>query len=138
MEKSQKRIIGRLERVDIPKWDLYGIEAKVDTGAYTSSLHCHEINLKGDKSVVAIKLLDPSYNNYKKEYLKLPVHEIRKVKSSNGLSEKRIIVDTTIVLASTEINTVLSLTDRSNMRYPLLIGRRTLQGQFLVDVDKNF
>ena len=40
---DDKRIIGRAEIIDIPDWDLYGIKAKIDTGAYTSSLHCHHI-----------------------------------------------------------------------------------------------
>lgn len=138
MELSLNNIIGRLERVDIPEWDLYDLEAKIDTGAYTSSVHCHYINLINDKSLVEFKLLDPNHENYSSRTIQMPVHETQQVKSSNGMSEERIIVKTELVIAAQKIQTLLSLTDRSEMRYPLLIGRRLLKGRFLVDVDKKF
>lgn len=138
MSATSKKIIGRLERVDIPKWNLYDLEAKIDTGAYTSSLHCHYIQTYNNNSMVEFKLLDPSHEDYSKELLKMPVYNAKQVKSSNGMSEERIIVKATIVLATLEVETQLSLTDRSEMRYPLLIGRSLLQGRFLVDVDRKF
>ncbi|HYW34082.1 MAG TPA: RimK/LysX family protein [Balneolaceae bacterium] len=132
--------IGRLERVDIPEWNLYDLEAKIDTGAYTSSLHCHHIKVEENngKSMVRFKLLDPSHSDYNDKALKLPVYKTKNVKSSNGISEERIIVKTKIVLAGKGIKAQLSLTDRSEMRYPLLIGRRLLKGRFLVDVSRKF
>jgi hypothetical protein len=138
MSSTSKITIGRLVKVDIPKWNLYGLEAKIDTGAYTSSLHCHYIRSFDDKSMVEIKLLDPDHESYNRKPLKLPIDNTKQVKSSNGISEERIIVQTTIVLAKIEIETSLSLTDRSGMRYPLLIGRSSLEGRFLVDVDRKF
>ena len=35
-----KKIIGRLEKVSFPAFQLHNIDAKIDTGAYTSSIHC--------------------------------------------------------------------------------------------------
>jgi hypothetical protein len=138
MTFTSKIIIGRLERVDIPKWDLYGLEAKIDTGAYTSSFHCHHIQVINGNYMVEFKLLDPSHEDYNRRALKMPIYDTKKVKSSNGISEDRIIVKATIVLASVEIETRLSLTDRSEMRYPLLIGRSSLKRRFLVDVDRKY
>ena len=134
------QIIGRLERVDIPEWELFELNAKIDTGAYTSSLHCHhiEINSGSDGSTVRFNLLDPSHEAYNEKLLELPVYKSKKVKSSNGQSEERIIVQTNIVLAGQTIKAELSLTDRSEMRHPLLIGRKLLKGRFLVDVNKKF
>lgn len=133
---TEKTVIGRLERVDIPEWELYDIEAKIDTGAYTSSVHCHHIQLDSDNSMVEFKLLDPTNDSYNNRTLKMPVYDTHQVKSSNGISENRIIVKTSIVITATEIETQLSLTNRSEMKYPLLIGRRLLKGRFLVDVDQ--
>jgi hypothetical protein len=138
MTSTSKIIIGRLERVDIPKWDLYGLEAKIDTGAYTSSFHCHHIQVVDCNSMVEFKLLDPSHEDYNHRTLEMPIYDTKKVKSSNGISEERIIVRATIVLAEVEIETRLSLTDRSEMRYPLLIGRSSLKRRFLVDVDRKY
>jgi hypothetical protein len=138
MTSTSKITIGRLERVDIPQWDLYDLEAKIDTGAYTSSLHCHYIHVFDDRSMVEIKLLDPSHDDYNHASLRMPIYSTKQVKSSNGISEERIIVQATIVLATVEIEAQLSLTDRSEMRYPLLIGRSLLEGRFLVDVDRKF
>lgn len=50
--------------------------------------------------------------------------------------EERYIIKTTIKLGKKKINTTLSLSDRANMRYPVLIGRRFLKGKFVVDVGR--
>lgn len=128
-------IIGRIEKVDIPNWNIHGIEAKIDTGAYTSSLHCHCITPIADDKV-RFNILDPSHEEYNDKTFELPIFKKKKVKSSNGMSEERIIIRTTLVLANKKFKAQLSLTDRSAMRYPLLIGRKLLSGHFLVDVSK--
>lgn len=139
-KKKSLKIIGRSERVDIPEWDLYELSAKIDTGAYTSSLHCHHIDPFESKEgpMVCFNLLDPSHDTYNDRPFKLPVFKTKSVKSSNGQTEERIIVKTVIILAGRKIEAQLSLTDRSEMRYPLLIGRKLLKGRFLVDVRRKF
>ncbi len=136
-EKNQSKlpVLGRTEKVDIPDWNIYGIHAKIDTGAYTSSLHCHHIAPTIDNKV-RFNLLDPSHDDYNEKLIELPIFKIKAVKSSNGTSEERIVIKSTIVLAGKELEAQFSLTDRSEMRYPLLIGRRLLKGRFLVDVSK--
>lgn len=135
---DDKRIIGRAEIIDIPDWDLYGIKAKIDTGAYTSSLHCHHIERvrENGKEYVRFNLLDPSHETYNEKLLKLPIFKSKKVKSSNGVSEERFIVKTKLRLLDKELEAELSLTDRSEMRYPVLIGRKLIKGHFIVDVSK--
>ncbi len=68
----------------------------------------------------------------------MPVHKIKKVKSSNGKTEERIFVKTVIELAGKQYKAELSLTDRKDMKYPMLIGRKYLQGRFLVDVSLQY
>ena len=134
-------IIGRVERVNFPEWELFDIDAKIDTGAYTSSLHCHHIHVfkKNNKRYVRFNLLDPSHEIYNEKLFELPVYKSKKIKSSNGLSEKRIIVKTTIQIANKNLQAELSLTDRSKMRYPVLIGRKLIRkGHFLVDVARTY
>lgn len=134
MSAKEKRIIGRTERIDLPLLGLEKIDAKIDTGAYSSSLHCHHIEING--SEVKFNLLDPEHPDYNERLYTLPVHDVRTVKSSNGLSEGRIFIQTDIVLFNQRQKIELSLTDRSEMKYPILIGRTFLEGQYIVDVSR--
>lgn len=133
-------VIGRLESIDFPQWDLYGIDAKIDTGAYTSSLHCHHISAvtKGDADYVRFNLLDPSHETYNDKLFELPIHRKKVVKSSNGAREERFVVKAEIRLFEKRYTIQLSLTDRSEMKYPVLIGRKFINGRFLVDVSEKY
>lgn len=138
MKKTNKEIIGRLEIVDLPKWDIKEIEAKIDTGAYSSSLHCHNIKEyeKNGAKWVKFNLLDPEHPSYNERLFSLPVSDIREVKSSNGQTELRVFVKTKIIFFNKEHDIELSLTNRSEMKYPILVGRKFLKNKFLVDVSK--
>lgn len=140
LKKDNLQIIGRLEKIDFPEWDLFDIDAKIDTGAYTSSLHCHHIKSyeEAGKEYVKFNLLDPSHETYNDKLFKLPIHRTKVVKSSNGETEERYVVKTSIILFNKPVKAELSLTDRSEMRYPVLIGRKLLNGRFLVDVSQKY
>lgn len=133
-------VIGRLEPIDFPEWELFNIDAKIDTGAYTSSLHCHHIEPfeKDGKSFVRFYLLDPSHEIYNDKLFKLPIYSTKTIKSSNGSTEKRFVIKTIIRILDKELETELSLTNRSEMRYPVLIGRKLISGHFLVDASKKY
>ena len=133
---NEMKVIGRKDRVDFPRLRLYGIDAKIDTGAYTSAIHCHNIKLidKDGEEKVRFNLLDssrPSYNNKK---FTLQVYGRRKIKNSFGQVEQRYIVKTKILLFGELFDIELSLTDRSKMEYPVLLGRKVLRNRFLVNV----
>lgn len=133
-------IIGRIEHINFPEWDMFEINAKIDTGAYTSSLHCHHIEQfeKDGSEYVRFNLLDPSHDTYNERLFELPVYKVKSVKSSNGETEDRIIIKALIELMGKEIEAELSLTDRSEMRNPVLIGRKLIKNHFLVDVAKKY
>lgn len=132
------RIIGRREFVDFPLLDLTGVEAKIDTGAYTSSIHCKDIEEVEEhgKRWLCFVLLDPSHEEYSHRQHRFEEFTLKKIKNSFGEMEERYIIKTVIKLGSKKINTTLSLSDRANMRYPVLIGRRFLKGKFIVDVNR--
>jgi hypothetical protein len=64
----------------------------------------------------------------------LPLYKTKNVKSSSGESQERTFIKTSIVLFRRRIPIELSLTDRSDMRYPVLLGRKLLKRRFVVDV----
>ncbi|MFD2532248.1 ATP-dependent zinc protease family protein [Gracilimonas halophila] len=137
MNTSKLKIIGRLEQVDLPEWEFYALEAKIDTGAFTSSLHCHHIEpfKKGDANWIRFYLLDPDHESYNDRKIEMPIHDQREVKSSNGEKELRYFIQTKINFFDGSYTIEFSLTDRSAMKYPLLIGRKFLKkGPFIVDV----
>lgn len=134
--KSEKKIIGRIEKVNLPDWNLLDLDAKIDTGAHTSSLHCHHIEEfeKNGNAWVRFNLLDPEHPAYNEHLFEYPIFDARTIKSSNGFAERRIIVKTKLEFASRTYTVELSLADRSEMRYPVLLGRKFLRKRFLVDV----
>lgn len=139
-KKRNLKTIGRLETIDFPEWDLFDIDAKIDTGAYTSSLHCHHIKsyTKDGQEFVKFNLLDPSHETYNDKLFELPIHRKKVVKSSNGSTEERFVVKTKVRLFDKTLTAELSLTDRSEMRYPVLVGRKLINGRFLVDVSQKY
>lgn len=132
------RIIGRREFVDFPLLGLNGVEAKIDTGAYTSAIHCKNIEIKVEngKAMLCFVLLDPTHEEYLHQQHRFSQFTRKKIKNSFGEMEERYIIKTIIKLGKKKINTTLSLSDRANMRYPVLIGRRFLKGKFMVDVGR--
>lgn len=137
-KKINKLVIGRKDKVDFPELGLYNITSKIDTGAYTSAIHCHDIKLvrKGKKKFVTFRLLDPSHSTYDGKLLRHELLTERKIKNSSGQSEERCIIKTIIVMFGNNYDIELSLTDRSKMECPVLLGRKLLRKKFLVDVGR--
>ena len=129
---TEKLTIGRRELIDFPDLGLFGITAKVDTGAYTTALHCHDI--REENGVLYFKLLDPSHPDYTERELHFTEYSQKEIKNSSGEIEKRFIIKTIIKIGPKRIKSVISLTDRGTMRYPVLIGRKLLKNRFVVDV----
>jgi hypothetical protein len=129
---KEKVIIGRREIVDFPELNLFGITAKVDTGAYTTALHCHTI--KEENGILFFKLLDPSHPLYTNKEYQFTDYIQKEIKNSFGEVEKRYIIKTVIRIGKKRTKSVISLTDRGTMRYPVLIGRKLLKNRYLVDV----
>lgn len=140
MSLEDKRIIGRVERVDFPRFGLIGLEAKVDTGARTSSIHCTDVRVEAEHDDgsrnISFTLLDPEHPDYNGRRFRARQVGMRVVRSSNGDEQERHVVEADLVIAGRTIRTEFTLADREAMNYPVLLGRRLLRGNFLVDVAK--
>ena len=132
------KLIGRIEYIDLPELGFNALEAKIDSGAYTSSLHCHNIKSKkiDGKRLVSFKLLDPKHPNYEDKEILAEINAIRRVKSSNGFTQKRFAIKTKIKLGKKRYIIEFTLTDRRDMRYPILLGSKFLKNKFIIDVSK--
>lgn len=134
---KEKLIIGRAEIIDLPELGMYNIEAKIDTGAETSVLHCEDFKVteKNDKRFITCHI-KPHLEDDEILTITFPVHRERVVKSSFGQTETRHIFLTKIRMFNQLFDIKLSLRDRSSMSYPMLLGRNFISGKFLVDVSK--
>ncbi|WP_436517346.1 ATP-dependent zinc protease family protein [Ekhidna sp. To15] len=134
----QKKTIGSVDRVDLPLFNLQNIEAKIDTGANRSAIHCSHIEILKKDGVEELNFhipLDGSKGSHvfqSRDFFK------KKIKSSNGHSEERYIIKTVVVLFGKRIKASFSLTDRAEMNYPILLGRKLLKSRFIVDVDEQY
>ena len=126
--------VGRREIVDFPELELFGLTAKIDTGANTTALHCHQVRV--ENGVLFFRLLDETHPEYRDTEHRFEKFEQKVIKSSFGESELRYIIRTRIRIGKRTLRGIVSLTDRANMKYPVLIGRRLLKNRFLVDVSK--
>ncbi len=127
-----KLTAGRREKVDFPDLGLFGLTAKLDTGAYTTALHCSHVRI--ESGILVFRLLDETHPEYQGREHRFSEFDRKQVRNSFGEEELRYIVRTRIRMGSRTIKSIVSLSDRGNMRYPVLIGRRLLHGRFLVDV----
>ena len=134
---SQKRIIGKREIISILDLDLFDLDVKIDTGADSNSLHCDDIFID-DEKFVHFTLLDKVHPAYHGKKMKIPLYKLKKVKSSNGSVELRASIKVKISFFGKKYSTVISLTNRSDMKYPMLIGRKFLTNRFLVDVSQEY
>ncbi len=129
--EEEKKIIGRTDKVDLPLLDLKDIDAKIDTGAYTSSIHC--VDIREIDQTLQCSFLDAMHPEYNRKRFTFKNYDISAVKSNNGQVEVKYAIRTQIVVFEKTYPITLNLSPGDDMRFPLLISRRFLSGKFLVD-----
>lgn len=135
---NQLQTIGRQEIIDLPEFDLENVEAKVDTGAYTSSINCSRLKTKEIDGVEHLTFYLSGSKIHEKKARRFVTKNFKKkrIRSSNGQMEERFIITTTAVFFGKKIKMDFSLADRSKMKFPILLGRKLLSKKFVVDVSK--
>jgi len=128
-----KEIIGRLDIVDFPKLGLFNIDIKMDTGAYTSAIHCSEI-IEIDNALLCV-FNSSTHQNFGKTEIIFDTFWRTDVKSSNGFKEHRYKVKSEVIFFGKTYKINLTLSTRDDMKFPVLIGRQFLKQKFIVDVD---
>ncbi|GAK95689.1 hypothetical protein JCM19294_2471 [Nonlabens tegetincola] len=130
---TKKITIGRTDRAHFPELGFLDIDIKIDTGAYTSSIYCTDIG--EEDGALTANFLDPEHPKYNGRKMYFEEYEITQVRSSNGQSQLRYEVKTIITLFKKHYVISLTLSDRKEMRYPVLIGRKFLSKKFVVDTE---
>ncbi|MDG5490461.1 RimK/LysX family protein [Psychroserpens sp. SPM9] len=128
-----KKTIGRVDKVDFPKLNLNAISVKIDTGAYTSAIHCSKI-IEQDNTLICV-FESKEHPNFKSEPIVFENYTFTDVKSSNGFKENRYKIKSEVIFFGKTYKINLTLSTRDDMKFPVLIGRQFLSKKFLVDVN---
>jgi hypothetical protein len=136
-----KKIVGWRERVGFPLLGVNEVIAKVDSGAKTSALHTFFIEpFEGEDGKEWVRFgLHPVRKEQTPEVIvEYPVKEKRNVSDSGGHIEYRYVIETELVVGDTRFTAEVTLTNRENMAYRMLLGRTALRQHFLVDCDLSY
>jgi len=126
--------------VTLPDLGVDWIKAKIDTGARTSSLHAfdvHEFERDGEAWVrFRVKPWQDSQDDA--VVVECPVHDRRAVRSSSGHAQERLVVQLIIRLVDREVLAEVTLSNRDEMGFRMLIGREALRQGYVVDPARSF
>lgn len=132
MSTKNQKVIGWKETVDLPDWGIESIIAKSDTGARRSALDvCNVIELP-DGQIQFDIILNRKDRSRTKTVI-APIDHQTHVRSSNGEQHERYFVRTSVVIHGRAKEVEFSLVSRESMMCRILLGRKALEGDFLVD-----
>ena len=131
--------VGWEEWVGLPELNLPALIAKTDTGADTSALHAFNIQTFGKKNNQMVRFgINPIDTDERFAiFCSAKIIDQRNVTSSNGITELRYVIETDMVIGGVTKKIPITLTNRENMKYKMIIGRNALDG-FQISPDKSF
>jgi hypothetical protein len=133
-------VVGWREWVALPQAGVEWVKAKIDTGARSSSIHAFDLEAfdRDGEEWVGFSIHPWQRSDEDHVELALPVLDRREVRSSNGQVEQRYAVALDVRLAGRTITTVMTLSNRDEMGFRMLIGREALERGFLVDSSRSY
>ena len=134
MNVENKNTLGWQEWVALPKVGLSALLAKTDTGAAPSALHAFNIQPFGPDSNPKVRFgINPINENKSFAiYCSANVTDMREITSSNGISEIRYVIKTPLKIGDSDLKDIeVTLTNRENMRYRMILGRSALEVFYL-------
>ncbi|MGB3723329.1 MAG: RimK/LysX family protein [Pacificimonas sp.] len=136
--RKPRPLVGWREYVGFPDLGIPFVRAKIDTGARTSALHAtrlHHYEVAGEEWV---RFTVPARKNRPAIRAEAPLAGVKKVTSSNGETQKRFYIHTKLKIGTRIFSAEVTLTNRGQMGYAMLVGRTALVRRFHVDVAKSW
>ncbi len=133
-------VVGWREWVSLPQAGVEWVKAKIDTGARSSAIHAFDLEPFDQDGAEWVRFSIHPWQKSDEDHveLSLPVLDRREVRSSNGQVEQRYAVALDVALAGRTITTVMTLSNRDEMGFRMLIGREALERGFLVDSSRSY
>lgn len=138
--KQQLPVIGWREWVALPDLGIKSVKAKVDTGARSSSLHAFDVEQfeKNGELWVRFKVHPQQRDNKRTIKTEAKVLEMRSVRSSSGKASVRPVIVTSVTLLHETWPVELTLANRDEMGFRMLLGREAFRKKFLVDAGNSY
>jgi len=123
-------IIGWREWLALPELQVPAIKAKIDTGARTSALHAFFVEPFTREGRQMVRFgVHPLQKRLDVEiFCEAPIKDFRKVSDSGGHREMRYVIETTILIGDLPRQIEMTLTNRDNMKFRMLLGRTAMEG----------
>lgn len=137
---AEKRLLGWREWISLPELGIEKMKCKVDTGAKTSALHAFYVDsfIHDGEKMVRFGI-HPIYGDLTAvSHCEAVVFDEREVTSSDGNKTMRYVIKTKMILGDTSQDIELTLTNRDTMRFPMLLGRRAMEYEFVVDPNLSY
>lgn len=143
-KKKKKKLrlpaVGWREWAGLPELGVEALKAKVDTGARTSSLHAFGLKAFEREGAAWVRFEVHPLQRKSKPTIscEYPVHEYRKVRSSSGHQQLRPVLLTTVEVCGVSYKIELTLANRDQMGFRMLLGRQALTKRFVVDPGRSY
>lgn len=125
-------MIGWQEHIDLPLLGLTNLRSKIDTGARTSALHATEIVTFDRDGARWVRFHTKFDDDAIDVDVESPIHDQRAIKNTSGVPEERIVIRTRFKISNRLWRIDLSLTDRADMKFRMIVGRTALRGHSIV------
>jgi len=135
--------VGWVENVALPNLGILRLKAKIDTGARTSALHVSRMTTVdtagGPQRRPILEIVVPSGPRGSKSLkVRAAVREYVVVRDTSGRTERRPVIETTLQLGRLKKRIAVTLTNRGDMLFPMLIGRTALGPGIIVDPSRRY
>lgn len=133
-------VLGWREWLALPDLGVARIKAKIDSGARTSSIHAFNVRAFSDGGVAYVSFVIHIQQRRRRPTVECvaEIKDQRKVRSSSGHQEERYVIETTVDLAGLSWPIELTLADRDEMGFRMLLGREAIRNRFLIDPNRSF
>jgi hypothetical protein len=132
--------LGWREWVTLPALGINGIKAKIDTGARSSSLHAFDIQaieVDGEQWV-EFKVNPQQHETTELVACRAPIKDYRQVTDSGGHRSMRYVIETSICIGGEQFLAEMTLADRSQMLFRMLLGRTAMKNRYIVDPSRSY
>jgi len=137
---SPTTTIGWREWVGFPGLESVEVKAKIDTGARSSAIHAFNVDTfeRSGEAWASFEVHPVQRHRFPTVRVEAPLVDRRAVRSSNGVAEERLVIVTPVQLGPDRFPIELTLTNRDEMGFRLLLGRSAVRRRYLVDPAKSY
>lgn len=138
--RAGRPVIGWREWLSIPDLHIDRIKAKIDTGARTSAIHAYNIERFTERGVPQVSFLVHPLQRSQKQSVACvaEIRDERSVRSSSGHMQHRFVIEVNVGIGDRIWPIELTLADRDQLGFRMLLGRQALRDQFLIDPKRSF